>query len=97
LSFSIGSLEGKTLDQYVNKNIETSLANYMTLVKSLTDITVGDLKGKTYRISSLGEHTYLYFSPKPDKFFLITNSTNDPANQGYLKIADQIISSVRFN
>lgn len=95
LRFSSGSLESKSLKFFVEEKVKQSKENAEIIVNP-TEIKVGNLTGYTYRVRGLGEHTYIYLTPRYNTYLEIINSTVDPGNRGYQETVNQILSTFKF-
>ena len=98
LGFYIGSLEGKTLKEFVDaevKKTEDSKGSSQ-VIEYPKEIIVGGVNGYSYKISGAGPFTNIYLSPKPNAYFRIIDGTQDPTNQGFKKTVDQILSTFKF-
>lgn len=97
LGFESGPLEGPTLKEFAEMSVKRSMENGTILIP-VTPITIAGLNGYIYRVKGLGEHSYI-FLPNPihyQWYIRITNSTNDPTNQGFQKTVDQILYTFKF-
>lgn len=91
LTFRSDSLAGKTLKEFVDMK-----AGLGEIIIPVSPVTLAGLEGYTYRERTLGEHTYIYLSPKSGTYFEIVNSTNDPTSKGFQKIVEQMLSTLNF-
>lgn len=95
LNFNADSLKGQTLKAFTDKRVEDSKINGEILIP-LKPTTIGAVEGYMFRASGLGEHNYTFLPSKSGEYFEIINSTNDPTNKGFVKTADQILSTFKF-
>jgi hypothetical protein len=94
--FSPFQLEGMSLSEYVDQEVEGSEEN-ADILEQKDAIKIGDLEGYTYTARGLGVHQNIYLqSPGKDWAIEIVNSTRDPADQGYDAIAETILSTFEF-
>ena len=90
-----GSLNGQTLTDYVNKEVENSKQNGDILEYPKTVILAG-VSGLQYKARGLGSFTYYYVPLKNDNFLQIIDGTNDPTNLGFAKTVEVMLSTLEL-
>lgn len=97
LHFTSGSLEGKTLDDFVNQ-IYTDAQNdpINEQVSPVQPILIGEESGLTFDVRGYGDSTYIYLPKGEGEYLRITENTQDPSSQGFEKITDAMLQSLRL-
>lgn len=90
-----GSLNGQTLTDYVNKEVENSKQNGDILEYPKT-ANIAGVSGLQYKASGLGSFTYYYVPIKNDNFLQIIDGTNDPTNVGFAKTVAVMLSTLQI-
>lgn len=96
LTFRPGSLMNINLKEYVSAQVEESKEN-SDILKQIEPVTIAGISGYTYTAQGLGIHRYIYLPKTVKDYFLIIDSTSDPGNLGFNKIAEQILSTFKFS
>jgi len=84
-------LKGKTILEIVNENIKGSEEVWGETIDQAEKAILGGVEGLTYKA---GNHQYYYLPLKNNLYLELLNFTQDPSNQGYIKMAEIIINSL---
>jgi len=94
--FGFGNLQGKTLEEIVDADIQKG-TEVSEMLKAKEAITFNDYEGFTFTRSGLGAYKHIYIKhPSLQIYIQIIDGTSDPSNQGFEKTVDQILSTFKF-
>lgn len=93
LNFRTGSLQGQTLQQYVQGQVEES-QQHAEVTRPLSQTTINGISGYTFMVRGLGEFTHIYLPLGDNQFLHISKLVEDPSNQGFEKTANQVLSTL---
>jgi len=68
--------------------------------ESSTDLEAVAVAGReawSFKVVSMIESTYTYIKKNDHEYFRITNNTQDPTNQGFAQIVEQMLESLDLN
>jgi DNA-binding ferritin-like protein (Dps family) len=99
IHFEKVALEGKTLEAWVDTQIQNSTADGTSeLIEPKTATTLNTYEGFTYKMRGLGESKYIVVQKDSSSSYAlnITMAVNDPEKIGYQVEVDSILATVEL-
>lgn len=97
LRFNSGSLEGKSLEDFVRSKIEEARAtSEAQVIAEIEPVTIAGYNGFKYRLRGLGESTHIYLPKGENGYLMIVDATVDPQNQGFARTVDMMLSTLKI-
>ncbi len=95
LRFSISDSQGKSLEEYVVEELNKS-KELGEIIQPMEQIQINGIQGLAYTVRTTGTLRNIYLASPTGKIIKIVDGTNDPTNQGFKKISQNILATFEF-
>lgn len=93
-----GSISGKSFEDFVKqKHIDMKNDPLQPQVGDINQVAIGGIQGFSFRVSSIGDSTFIYLPKGEREYFEIINGTVEPTNreQTFQKTVEQMLSTLK--
>lgn len=92
-----GAYDNENLKEFVESKVSSIKEEPITQnVSDIEEAKIDSLTGYKFNMSGFGQSTYYYFEKGSNKYLRVIEIVQDPTNQDYQEIVDQILITLTF-